>query len=108
MVRVILVVAALMEMVWALFLKQSHGFTRVAPTIGFFIALAARMYLLAVALKSLPSGPAYAIWTGIRTAGTALAGIILFAESYNPIKLLSLALLIASIVGRQLDERSLS
>ncbi len=89
-------------MAWALFLKQSHGFTRVGPTIGFFIALAASMHLLAVALKSLPVGPAYAIWTGIGAAGTAVAGIIVFGESHNPIKLLSLALLIAGIVGLQL------
>lgn len=102
MVWGILVVAGLLEMVWALLLKQSHGFTRIGPTIGFVIALIASMYLLAVALKSLPVGPAYAVWTGIGAAGTAIAGIILFGESHNPIKLLSLALLIAGIAGLQL------
>lgn len=102
MVWGILVVAGLLEMVWALLLKQSHGFTHIGPTIGFVIALAASMYLLALALKSLPVGPAYAVWTGIGAAGTAIAGIILFGESHNPIKLVSLALLIAGIVGLQL------
>lgn len=102
MVWSILIVAGLLEMAWALLLKQSQGFTRIVPTIGFVIALGASMYLLAVALKSLPVGPAYAVWTGIGAAGTAIAGMILFGESHSPIKLLSLVLLIAGIVGLQL------
>jgi len=72
--------AGLLEMAWALFLKQSDGLTRLVPTIGFVVTLALSMFLLAVALKTLPLATAYAVWVGIGAAGVAAAGIIFMGE----------------------------
>jgi quaternary ammonium compound-resistance protein SugE len=99
MAWIILVIAGLLEMVWAVLLKQSAGFTRPAPTIGFFVALAFSMVLLAQALKTLPVGTAYAVWTGIGAAGTAIVGMIWLGESKDVIKLISLVMIIAGIAG---------
>jgi quaternary ammonium compound-resistance protein SugE len=99
MAWVILFLAGLLEMVWALLLKQSEGFTRPAPTIGFVISLFLSMFLLAQALKTLPVGSAYAVWTGIGAAGTAIVGMLWLGESRDVLKLVSLVLLIAGIIG---------
>ncbi len=96
---IILFVAGLLEIVWALLLKQSEGFTRPGPTVGFVVALIASMLLLAQALKTLPVGTAYAIWTGIGAAGTAILGMVLLGESRDVVKLVSLVLIIAGIIG---------
>ncbi len=103
---VILFVAGLLEMVWALMLKQSDGLTKPAPTIVFFISLAISMFLLAQALKSLPVGTAYAVWTGIGAAGTAIVGMIWLGESREVLKLVSLVMLIGGIVGLRLTSSS--
>lgn len=100
---VTLFIAGLLEMVWALMLKQSEGFTKPGPTIGFFVALFLSMFLLAQALKSLPVGTAYAVWTGIGAAGTAILGIVWLGESRDILKLLSLAMLICGIIGLRLS-----
>nr|PZN50862.1 MAG: QacE family quaternary ammonium compound efflux SMR transporter [Chloroflexota bacterium] len=102
MAWVILVVAGLFEMAWALLLKQSEGLTRPVPTIGFVVCLALSMFLLAQALKSLPVGSAYAVWTGIGAAGTAIVGMIFLGESRDVLKLVSLVMLIAGIIGLRL------
>ena len=94
-----LFVAGLLEMVWALLLKQSAGLTRPMPTIGFFVSLLLSMVLLAQALRTLPVGTAYAVWTGIGAAGTAIIGMIWLGESRDVLKLVSLVLLLAGIVG---------
>jgi len=86
-------------MVWALLLKQSEGFTRPGPTIGFAISLFLSMFLLAQALKTLPVGSAYAVWTGIGAAGTAIVGMLWLGESRDVVKLVSLVMLIAGIIG---------
>ncbi len=99
---VILFVAGLFEMVWALMLKQSEGFTRPVPTVVFFIALVLSMFLLSQALKSLPVGTAYAVWTGIGAAGTAIVGMLLFGESRDVLKLVSLVMLVGGIIGLRL------
>lgn len=99
---VILFVAGLFEMVWALMLKQSEGFTRPVPTVVFFIALVLSMFLLSQALKSLPVGTAYAVWTGIGAAGTAIVGMLLFGESRDILKLVSLIMLVGGIIGLRL------
>ena len=103
MAWVILGVAGLLEMAWALLLKQSAGFTRPAPTIGFIVSLILSMGLLAQALKSLPVGTAYAIWTGIGAAGTAIVGMIWLGEPRSVLKLVSLLLLVADIIGLRLS-----
>lgn len=99
MAWVILFVAGLLEVVWALLLKQSEGFTKAGPTIGFLITLFLSMFLLSQALKSIPVGTAYAVWTGIGAVGTAILGIVWLGESRDVIKLLSLAMIICGIVG---------
>ena len=103
---IILFVAGLLEMVWALLLKQSEGFTKPGPTVGFLVALFFSMFLLAQALKSLPVGTAYAVWTGIGAAGTAIIGMLFLGESREILKLLSLFLLIAGIIGLRLTSSS--
>src|ERR1044071_1826977 len=94
-----LFVAGLLEMVWAILLKQSAGLTRPLPTAGFFVSLLLSMVLLAQALKTLPVGTAYAVWTGIGAAGTAIIGMIWLGESREVLKLVSLVMLIAGIIG---------
>jgi quaternary ammonium compound-resistance protein SugE len=105
MAWLILVIAGLMEMAWAVFLKQSHGLTRVGPTIGFFVTLLISMFLLAQSLRTLPVGTAYAVWTGIGAAGTAIVGMIWFGESRDVLKIASLALLLLGIIGLRLTEQ---
>jgi quaternary ammonium compound-resistance protein SugE len=99
MAWIILFIAGLLEMVWALLLKQSAGFSKPIPTIGFFVSLLLSMFLLAQSLKTLPVGTAYAVWTGIGAAGTAIVGMIWLGESRDVLKLVSLVMLIAGIVG---------
>jgi quaternary ammonium compound-resistance protein SugE len=97
-----LFIAGLLEMAWALLLKQSEGFTRPLPTVGFAISLLLSMFLLAQSLKTLPVGSAYAVWTGIGAAGTAIVGMLLLGESRDVVKLVSLVMLIAGIIGLRL------
>ncbi len=99
---VILVIAGLLEVVWALMLKQSEGFTKPAPTVAFLISLCLSMFLLAQAIKSLPVGTAYAVWTGIGALGTAIVGMIWLGESREILKLLSLLMLVGGIIGLRL------
>jgi quaternary ammonium compound-resistance protein SugE len=99
MAWVILFIAGLLETVWALLLKQSEGFTRPLPTIGFIISLLLSMSLLAQSLKTLPVGSAYAVWTGIGAATTAIVGMLWLGESRDVLKLISLVLLVAGIIG---------
>lgn len=99
---IILFIAGLFEMAWALFLKQSDGLSRPLPTVAFLVTLAISMALLAYALKTLPVGTAYAIWTGIGAAGTAIVGILWLGESRELLKLVSLVLLIGGIIGLRL------
>ena len=100
---IILVVAGLLEVVWALMLKQSEGFTKLGPSIAFFLALTLSMGLLAHSLKSLPVGTAYAVWTGIGALGTAILGIVWLGESRDIIKLLSLLMIVGGIIGLRLS-----
>jgi len=103
MTWVILVIAGLLEVVWALMLKQSEGFTRPGPTIAFLVSLFLSMFLLSQALKSLPVGTAYAVWTGIGAVGTAVLGIVWLGESRDILKLVSLALIVGGIIGLRLS-----
>lgn len=95
----LLFVAGLLEMVWALLLKQSAGLTRPVSTVGFFVSLVLSMVLLGQALRTLPVGTAYAVWTGIGAAGTAIVGMIWLGESRDVLKLVSLVMLLAGIIG---------
>lgn len=95
----ILLLAGLFEIVWAVGLKYSNGLTRLWPTVGTAVALIASMGLLALALRTLPLGTAYAVWTGIGTLGTAILGIALLGEPVSASRLLCIALIIGGIVG---------
>ncbi len=98
----ILFVAGLFEIGWAVGLKYSDGFTRLVPSVLTVAAIVVSLGLLGVALKSLPIGTAYAIWVGVGAAGTAIAGMLLFRESASAAKLASLGLIVAGIVGLKL------
>lgn len=99
----ILIAAGLLEVVWAIGLKYTDGFTRLWPTVATVSAMVLSVWLLGIAMKSLPVGTAYAVWVGIGAIGTAIFGIILFAESANTGRLLSLLLIFAGIVGLKLS-----
>lgn len=83
-------------------LKSSHGFTRFWPSVATLVLMALSFFLLASALKHLPIGTAYAVWTGIGAVGTALLGIVLFGESASPARLLCIGLILAGIAGLKL------
>lgn len=99
---VILFVAGLFEVGWAIGLKYTEGFTRLWPAVGTVLAMVISLGLLGIAMKSLPVGTAYAIWVGVGAVGTAILGIVLLGEPANAGRLLSLALILAGIIGLKL------
>ena len=99
MAWVILVLAGLFEIAWAIGLKYTEGFTRFWPSVGTLAAMIVSVVLLGVAMKSLPVGTSSAVWVGVGAVGTALLGIVLFGESASAGRLASLALIVAGIVG---------
>jgi len=98
----ILFLAGLFEVAWAIGLKYSEGFTRLWPSLATLAAMAVSFYLLAVAMRSLPLGTAYAVWVGIGAVGTAILGIVLFNEPANAGRLVSLGLILVGIIGLKL------
>jgi quaternary ammonium compound-resistance protein SugE len=102
MAWIILFIAGLFEIGWAVGLKFTEGFTRPVPTILTGISLVASMGLLGWAVKSLPLGTAYAVWTGVGAVGTALVGILLFKEPATAGRLVCLALIVSGILGLKL------
>ena len=107
MAWLVLFVAGLFEICWAVGLKYTEGLTRLWPTVGTGVSLLASMGLLAVALRTLPLGTAYAVWTGIGTLGTAVLGIVLFREPATAVRLLCIALILTGIVGLRLASGSM-
>lgn len=101
----LLFLAGLFEVAWAIGLKYTQGFTRLWPSVGTVAALAVSMVLLALAARTLPIGTAYAVWVGIGALGAAVLGIVLFGESREPARLAFLALLVVSIVGLKVTHR---
>lgn len=95
----LLLIAAALEIVWAVGLKYADGFTRLWPSAGVIVAMIASMGLLALAARGLPIGTAYAVWTGIGAAGTAIAGMILFGESAAVPRIACLVLIVAGVAG---------
>ncbi|HQS44198.1 MAG: QacE family quaternary ammonium compound efflux SMR transporter [Methylotenera sp. 24-45-7] len=98
----ILVLAGLLEVVWAVGLKYTDGFSKLWPTVGTVFAMVLSVWLLGIAMKVLPVGTAYAVWVGIGAVGTAIFGIYLFDESANAGRIISLSLIVAGIVGLKL------
>jgi quaternary ammonium compound-resistance protein SugE len=99
MAWLLLFLAGLFEVAWAIGLKYTHGFTRLWPSVLTLIAMAVSVVLLALAIKTIPVGTGYAVWTGIGAAGTALMGMYLFGESTAMLRVLSLGLIVLGIVG---------
>ncbi len=99
---IILVLAGLFEIGWAIGLKYTEGFTRLWPTLGTVAAMAASLFLLGIAMKSLPVGTAYAVWVGVGAVGTAILGMVLLGEPANAGRMTSLGLIVAGIVGLRL------
>ena len=99
MAWVVLFVAGLLEIAWAVGLKYTEGFTRLWPSIATALAIVGSMGLLGVAIRTLPLGTAYAIWTGIGSVGTAVLGIVLYREPATALRLACIALIVAGIVG---------
>ncbi len=99
-----LITAGLVEILFALSLKFNEGFTKLWPSIGTMVFGAGSFYLLVLAIKTLPLGTAYAVWTGIGAVGVAIAGIFLFKESADWYRLLSISLVIVGIVGLKITD----
>lgn len=102
MAWVYLGLAGLLEVLWATTMKQSEGFTRLGPTLVTAVAMAISVWLLAVAMRTLPLGTAYAIWTGIGTIGTAILGIVLFSEPAAALRLACIGMIAGGIIGLKL------
>jgi quaternary ammonium compound-resistance protein SugE len=98
-----LIAAGLLEIAWAFGLKYSDGLTRFWPTAATVVAIALSFGMMAVALKSLPFGTAYAVWTGIGAAGSILVGIWIYSEPADPVRLFCLTLIVAGLVGLKLN-----
>lgn len=94
-----LIAAGLLEIGWAIGLKYTQGFTRLGPTILTVVGMIGSMVLLALALRTIPVGTGYAIWTGIGAVGTAIFGMVLFAEPATPSRILFLSMIIIGILG---------
>ena len=102
MAWVMLIIAGLLEMCWAVGLKYTEGFTRPLPSVLTVLAIIASMVLLSLAARSLPIGTAYAVWVGIGALGAAILGMVLFQEPVSAPRLFFLALLLTSIIGLKL------
>jgi quaternary ammonium compound-resistance protein SugE len=98
----LLVVAGLFEVAWAIGLKYTEGFTRLVPSVLTIAAMVISVVLLGVAMKSLPVGTSYAVWVGVGAVGTAILGMVLFGEPATLGRLVSLALIVAGIIGLKL------
>lgn len=101
-----LVIAGLLEVVWAVSMKLSEGFTRLWPSVTTVAFMIASFLFLALALRELPVGTAYAVWTGIGAVGTAVLGMVLFGESRDAIRLGCILLIVAGIVGLKVTSSS--
>lgn len=99
----VLFFAGLLEVAWAVGLKYTEGFTKPIPSIATVASMAASVYFLSLAMRSLPMGVAYAVWVGVGLLGAAIVGVVLFEESCSPLKLFSLLLIVVGIVGLKLS-----
>ncbi|MDJ0864380.1 MAG: quaternary ammonium compound efflux SMR transporter SugE [Gammaproteobacteria bacterium] len=106
MAWVILVLAGLFETGWAIGLKYTEGFSRLWPTVWTILAMIVSLWLLGIAMKSLPVGTAYAIWVGVGAVGTVILGIVLLGDPANAGRLISIAFIIAGIIGLKLTSQA--
>ncbi|MBE7498507.1 MAG: quaternary ammonium compound efflux SMR transporter SugE [Verrucomicrobiaceae bacterium] len=103
-----LIVAGLLEVAWAVGLKQTDGWTRLWPSVATAALMIASFFFLSLALRTLPIGTAYAIWTGIGAVGTAVVGVLVFGEPRSAARLVCIVLIVAGIVGLKLTSASSS
>lgn len=99
----ILILAGLFEVIWAVGLKYSEGFSKLTPSIITLVAMGISIYLLSLAIKNIPLGSAYAIWVAIGSVGAVIAGVILFDEELNLLKITSMLLVVAGVIGLKLS-----
>lgn len=102
MAWIVLIAAGLFEVCWAIGLKYTDGFTRLWPTIWTVLAMLISLWLLGIAMKTLPVGTAYSVWVGVGAVGTVILGIVLLGEPANAARLVSVGLIVAGIVGLKL------
>jgi len=102
MAWLIVIVAGLFEVGWAIGLKYTHGFTRVGPTVATLAAMVVSVWLLSIGMRTLPVGTAYSVWVGVGAIGTVALGIVLFGEPASAARLISVGLIVAGIVGLKL------
>jgi len=102
MAWLLLLIAGLLEVGWAVGLKYTEGFTRLVPSVLTLVSMAASVGMLGLALKTLPMGTAYAVWTGIGAVGTAILGIVLFGDPAGIVRIACIGLIVAGIVGLKL------
>ena len=100
---IVLFIAGLLEVVWAVGLKDTHGFSRLVPSVITIVAMVVSMALLSWAMKTLPVGTAYAVWTGIGAVGAAVTGIVLLGESASVMRIASLACIVVGIIGLKIS-----
>jgi quaternary ammonium compound-resistance protein SugE len=103
MAWVVLVLAGLFEVGWAIGLKYTDGFTRLWPTLWTLLSMIVSLWLLGMAMKTLPVGTAYSVWVGVGSVGTVILGIILLGEPANATRLISVGLIVAGIIGLKLS-----
>ena len=102
MTWIILIIAGLLEVTWAVGLKYTHGFTKLVPTLWTVTAMVGSIGMLGLALRTLPLGTAYAIWTGIGTVGTVIYGIVMLNEPASAVRLACIAMIVGGIIGLKL------
>ena len=102
MAWIYLIIAGLFECGWAIGLKYTEGFTRITPSILTVAAMAISFWLLSIAMKSIPVGTAYAVWTGIGAVGVAIMGMVLLGESRDVFRIISLMMIVSGIIGLKL------
>ena len=102
MTWIILIIAGLLEVTWAVLLKYTHGFTKLMPTLWTLTAMLGSIGMLGLALRTLPLGTAYAIWTGIGTVGTVIYGIVALDEPASAVRLACIAMIVGGIIGLKL------
>jgi quaternary ammonium compound-resistance protein SugE len=103
-VWIMLLIAGLLEVCWAVGMKYTDGFSRIGPSVFTVASMIGSVWLLAVCVRTLPLGTAYAIWTGIGVLGTVLFGIVVFGESTSAIRIVCLCLIVAGIIGLRVSD----
>lgn len=98
MAWIYLIIAGVLEVVWAYAMKQSHGFSRLVPSIITIVTMLGSFWLLAIAMRTIPLGTAYPVWTGIGAVGAFLAGVILLAEPVNAMRIIAAVLIVSGLV----------